>query len=121
MPRDDLEEALDILYPHLRGTHKIHDALAAHYAQIRDENNKEKVVAREAWDRREEREIHDLAEKKGSTEEVLGARAVIRSWSGESIEEIAKALKVRQRSVLVHLLRFNVWGVEGLKRDRKEG
>jgi hypothetical protein len=115
MPRDDLEEALDELYPHLRGTHRMHDVLAARYALVSDEDDEEEVAAREAWDRHEEREIRDLAESRGTAEEVLGARAVRRSWNGESIREIARSLKVRQEVVIAYFLMFNTLGVDGLK------
>lgn len=119
MPRDNLEEILDELYPHLRGTHRMHDVLAAHYAQASDENDEEEG-AREAWDRREEREIRDLAKSRGTAEEVVGARAVMRSWDGESIREIARSLKVRQEVVIAYFLVFNVLGVEGLKGSGKK-
>ncbi|SRR5258708_2514590 len=115
MPRDNLEEILDELYPHLRGTHRMHDVLAAHYAQASDEDDEEEEIAREAWDRREEREIRDLAKSRGTAEEVVGARAVMRSWAGESIREIARSLKVRQEVVVAYFLVFNALGVKGLK------
>src|SRR6266566_3949953 len=121
MPRDDLEEALDKLYPHLRGTHRMHPVLAAYYKQAARKSDEEEVGAREAWDEREEQEISDLAERRGATEEVVGARAVMRSWNGESVREIARSLKVRQQVVLVYLLVFNEWGVEGLKGNGKGG
>jgi hypothetical protein len=121
MPRDDLEEALDKLYPHLRGTHRMHPALADRRRQAADEDDEEEVVAREAWDRREEKEIRELAERRETAEEVVGARVVVRSWNGECVREIARSLKVRQRVVLAYLLRFNKWGVEGLKGNGKGG
>src|SRR5437868_4489422 len=119
MPRDDLEKAVEKLYPHLHGAHRMHPALAALYEQAADGGDEEEVFAREAWDRREEQEIRDLAERRGAAEEVVGARAVVRSWNEESIREIARSLKVRQRVVLVYLLVFNEWGVEGLKGNGK--
>ena len=121
MPRDEIEEALYKLYPHLRGTHKMHDVLVARYEQAISGGDKEEVVAREAWDECEERKIRILAEKSGDSEEALGARIVVRSWDGESIREIARSLKVRQRAVLAYLLGFNVWGVLGLKENGERG
>jgi hypothetical protein len=82
-------------------------------------DDEEEVLAREAWDRHEEHEIRDLAERRGAAEEVIGARAVVRSWNGESIREIARSLKLRQRVVIVYLLVFNEWGVEGLKGNKQ--
>ncbi len=48
MPRDEIEEALYKLYSHLRGTHKMHDMLAARYQQAIGADDKEEVVARVA-------------------------------------------------------------------------
>jgi hypothetical protein len=115
MPRENLEEFLDELYPQLRGTHRMHDVLAAHYTQASDEDSEEEEVAREAWNKREEREIRDLAKRRGKAKEVMGARAVMRSWDGESIGEIARFLKVRQEVVAAYFLVFNALGIDGLK------
>src|SRR5713226_9583905 len=120
MPRDILEETLYELYPHLRGTHRMHDVLAAYYAQTSDEDDEEEECAREAWDRREEREIRDLAESRGTAKEVMGAYAVVRSWAGECVEEIARSLKVRQQEVIAYFLVFNALGIEGLKGSGKK-
>ena len=78
---------------------------------------KRRLLLGEAWDESEEREIRILAERSGNSKEALGARIVARSWDGESVREIARSLKVRQRAVLAYLLEFNVWGVEGLKEN----
>lgn len=121
MPRENLEEVLDELYPHLRGTHRMHDILAARYMQEPDgKDEEEEIAAREAWDRHEEREIRDLAESRGTAEEVVGARAVMKSWSGESIRDIARSLKIRQAVVVAYFLIFNRLGVDGLRESGKK-
>jgi transposase len=78
--------------------------------------------ARSARDEKEERWVRKLAvSRHGPADWMVHARMVTRSWDGERVEEIAKALHCSPQTVRRRLHRFDAEGIEGLGDRPKAG
>lgn len=77
---------------------------------------------RAAHDEQEERQVRKLATSRhGPADWMLHARMVARSWNGERVEAIAKALHCSRQTVRRRLHRFDEEGLEGLGDRSKSG
>ena len=78
--------------------------------------------ARAAHDEKEERWVRKMAgSRHGPADWSVHAKIVARSWDGERVEAIAKALDCSPQSVRRRLHRFDVEGIEGLGDRPKAG
>ena len=73
-------------------------------------------------DEQEEKQIRKLAgSRHGPADWILHARIVARSWDGERVEAIAKALHCDPQTVRRRIHRFDAEGLEGLGDRPKPG
>ena len=78
--------------------------------------------ARAAHDEKEERWVCKMAgSRHGPADWIVHAKIVARSWDGERVEEIAKALDCSPQTIRRRLHRFNAEGIEGLGDRPKAG
>jgi hypothetical protein len=78
--------------------------------------------ARAAHDEKEERWVRKLAASRhGPADWIFHAKMVSRSWDGERVEAIAKALNCSSQTVCRRLHRFDGEGIEGLGDRPKAG
>jgi transposase len=78
--------------------------------------------ARAAQDEKEEKQVRKLAgSRHGPADWILHARVVARSWDGERVEAIAKALHCSPQTVRRRLHRFDEQGLDGLGDRPKPG
>jgi len=71
--------------------------------------------ARPAQNEQEERQVRKLAASRhGPADWIVHARMVAKSWEGERVEEIARALHCSSQTVRRRLHRFDTEGFEGL-------
>jgi transposase len=78
--------------------------------------------ARAAHEEKEERWVRKMAgSRHGPADWIVHAKIVARSWDGERVEEIAKALDCSPQTVRRRLHRFNTEGIEGLGDRPKAG
>jgi transposase len=71
--------------------------------------------ARPAQNEQEERQVRKLAASRhGPADWIVHARMVAKSWEGERVEEIARALHCSPQTVRRRLHRFDTEGFEGL-------
>lgn len=71
--------------------------------------------ARPAQDEQEERQVRKLAASRhGPADWIVHARMVAKSWDGERVEEIARALQWSPQTVRRRLHRFDTDGFDGL-------
>src|SRR5712691_5434654 len=77
---------------------------------------------RAAQAEKEERWVRKLAvSRHGPADGIVHARIVVRSWDGERVEAIAKALGCSPQTVRRRLHRFDAEGIEGLGDRPKPG
>lgn len=80
------------------------------------------LQARAAQDEREERQVRKVAASRhGPADWILHAQMVVRSWDGEQVEAIARALHCSPQTVRRRLHRFDAEGIEGLGDRLKAG
>jgi transposase len=73
-------------------------------------------------DEKEEKQVRKLAgSRHGPADWILHARIVTRSWDGERVEAIAKALQCDPQTVRRRIHRFDTEGLEGLGDRSKPG
>lgn len=73
------------------------------------------LQARTACDEREEHQVRKLAGSHHAPADwKFHAQMVVESWAGKTPQEIATTLSCHQRTVRIHLNRFNTEGVNGL-------
>src|SRR5215471_1523716 len=78
--------------------------------------------ARPAHDEKEKRWVRKMAgSRHGPADWIVHAKIVARSWDGERVEEVAKALDCSPQTVRRRLHRFNAEGLEGLGDRPKAG
>jgi transposase len=73
------------------------------------------VQARAAKDEKEEEQLRKLATSRhGPADWIMQARMVVYSWEGMRVDAIARALQCCEKTVRLHLKRFNEQGLDGL-------
>jgi transposase len=71
--------------------------------------------ARVAHDEKEEEQLRKIATSRhGPADWIMQARMVVYSWDGMRVDAIARALQCCEKTVRLHLKRFNEQGLDGL-------